>query len=126
MTVQQAISRPAGAFKDPVDALASPEVQELAQLAVTRFRARSIEYDPACKMPEANIRELFERGWLTATVSRELGGMGSNLLTDDPATYLSGENQALFPFGPASGQPHSTSLAHRLSGTAMPSVSARS
>jgi alkylation response protein AidB-like acyl-CoA dehydrogenase len=88
MTIQQVISRPATAFKDPVEALASPEVQELAELAVTRFRARSIEYDPPCKMPEANIHELFERGWLTATVSREMGGKGSNLLTDDPATYL--------------------------------------
>lgn len=88
MTIQQVISRSSVTFKDPVEALASPEIRELAELAVTRFRERSIEYDPFCKMPEANIHELFERGWLTATISREMGGKGSNLLTDDPATYL--------------------------------------
>ena len=77
-----------GAFVDPVDALNSPEIQELAQLSVTKFRERSMHYEPSCTMPEENIRELFDRGWLTATVSKRLGGKGSNLDTDDPASYL--------------------------------------
>lgn len=78
----------AASFIDPVDALNAPAMQELAELSVTRFRERGIRYEPACAMPEENIRELFERGWLTATVSKGLGGKGSNLDTDDPASYL--------------------------------------
>ncbi|SLN72649.1 acyl-CoA dehydrogenase family protein [Oceanibacterium hippocampi] len=77
-----------GSFIDPVDALNAPEIQELGELAVTKFRERSILYDPECKMPEANIQDLFERGWLTATISKKWGGKGSNLDTDDPASYL--------------------------------------
>lgn len=75
-------------FLDPLDALKAPAMQELADLAVTRFRERSRHYEPDCVMPEENIRDLFERGWLTATVSRRSGGRGSNLDTDDPASYL--------------------------------------
>jgi alkylation response protein AidB-like acyl-CoA dehydrogenase len=79
---------PTRSFRDPVEALNAPEMQELAELAVTKFRARAIEYDPPCRMPEENIRELHERGWMTATVSRKRGGRGSNLDSDDPASYL--------------------------------------
>jgi alkylation response protein AidB-like acyl-CoA dehydrogenase len=75
-------------FLDPVDALNSPEIQELAKLAVSRFRERSRDYEADRSMPEENIKELFERGWLTATVARDIGGRGSNLTTDDPASYL--------------------------------------
>jgi alkylation response protein AidB-like acyl-CoA dehydrogenase len=39
-------------------------------------------------MPKENIHALFERGWLSTTVPKALGGKGSNLDTDDPATYL--------------------------------------
>jgi len=77
-----------GAFIDPVQALNAPDMQELAQLAVTKFRERSRHYEENCLMPEQNLQELFERGWLTATLSKEIGGKGSNLDTDDPASFL--------------------------------------
>ncbi len=75
-------------FIDPVDALNSPEIKELAQLAVTKFRARSQHYEENCLMPEENLKELTARGWLTASLSKKMGGKGTNLETDDPATYL--------------------------------------
>jgi alkylation response protein AidB-like acyl-CoA dehydrogenase len=75
-------------FIDPIQALNAPEMKELAQLAVTKFRARSQRYESECLMPEENLRELFEGGWLTASISKKMGGKGSNLETDDPATYL--------------------------------------
>jgi hypothetical protein len=43
-------------FIDPVDALNSPEIQELAQLAVTKFRARSQHYEENCLMPGRTSR----------------------------------------------------------------------
>ncbi|MGE3906003.1 MAG: acyl-CoA dehydrogenase family protein, partial [Reyranellaceae bacterium] len=75
-------------FIDPVAALNAPEIQELAQLAVTKFRERSRHYETECLMPEENLKELFDRGWLTASLSKKFGGKGTNLETDDPATYL--------------------------------------
>jgi alkylation response protein AidB-like acyl-CoA dehydrogenase len=75
-------------FVDPVQALNAPEMQELAELAVTQFRQRSQHYEANCLMPEENLKELSERGWLTASLSKAMGGKGSNLETDDPATYL--------------------------------------
>ena len=75
-------------FIDPVAALNAPEMKELADLAITKFRERSRRYESECLMPEENLKELFERGWLTASLSKEFGGKGSNLETDDPATYL--------------------------------------
>lgn len=75
-------------FVDPVDALHQPDMRKLHEMAVTSFRRRSAEYDRACAMPEENIRDLFDHGWLTATVSKDLGGRGSTLDSDDPSTYL--------------------------------------
>ncbi len=75
-------------FVDPVEALNRPEMKELGDLAVTKFRQRSQHYETECLMPEENLKELFERGWLTATLSKAMGGKGTNLETDDPASYL--------------------------------------
>lgn len=73
---------------DPVKALEADDMQELARIAVEEFRPRGARYDRDCSMPVENIDALFRRGWLTTTLPKELGGKGSNLETDDPATYL--------------------------------------
>src|SRR5690606_15311583 len=84
-------SAPAGAGAaalDPEKVLERPEIKELERLAIEKFRPRGRKYDQDCSMPEENIRELFERGWLTTTLPKEIGGKGSNLDSDDPITYL--------------------------------------
>jgi alkylation response protein AidB-like acyl-CoA dehydrogenase len=73
---------------DPQEALESNEIQELAELAITKFRPRGRAYDAKSVLPKENIRELFERGWLTTTLPKEIGGKGSNLDSQDPSTYL--------------------------------------
>lgn len=73
---------------DPVEALESPKMKELHEMAVSEFRPKGPEYDADASMPEDNINRLFEKGWLTITLPKEIGGMGSTLDTDDPATYL--------------------------------------
>lgn len=73
---------------DPAAVLETEDMKALRQLAITKFRARGRGYDEDCSMPVENINELHEGGWLMTTVSPELGGKGSNLETDDPATYL--------------------------------------
>lgn len=73
---------------DPEVALNSPSIQALAALATSKFRERAPHYDRDCSMPKENLDELFAGGWLTCTVAKERGGKGSNLDTDDPATYL--------------------------------------
>src|SRR5688572_18118986 len=72
----------------PEEALKSPEMQALRQLALEEFRPRGREYDATYAMPERNLRALHERGWLSAAVSESLGGKGSNLDSGDKATYL--------------------------------------
>ncbi len=73
---------------DPAAVLETEDMKALRQLAITKFRERGRGYDEDCSMPVENINELHERGWLMTTVSREFGGKGSNLETEDPATYL--------------------------------------
>jgi alkylation response protein AidB-like acyl-CoA dehydrogenase len=73
---------------DPVDVLQRDEIRELEELATKEFRPRGRAYDENCEMPRENIQTLFERGWLTTTLPKEIGGKGSNLETNDPATYL--------------------------------------
>lgn len=73
---------------DPEQALKSDKIQALDAMSRTTFRQRAGEYERNVQMPMANIEELFKGGWLTCTVSKQTGGMGSNLDTDDPATYL--------------------------------------
>lgn len=63
-------------------------LQEVQHLAVTEFREREQQYFDSVSMPRENLRQLWERGLLTATVSRERGGLGSNVMSDDPATFL--------------------------------------
>lgn len=73
---------------DPVEALNSKEIKELHEIAVEEFRPRGRKYDVNADMPVENIQTLFEKGWLTTTLPKEMGGKGSNLDTDDPSTYL--------------------------------------
>lgn len=73
---------------DPAAVLETQDIKELRQLAETTFRARGRAYDENCSMPTQNIQDLHDRGWLMTTVSREHGGRGSNLTTEDPATYV--------------------------------------
>ncbi len=75
-------------FIDPEVALKSDKIQALSQKSTTEFRARAPEYDRTCSMPTKNIEDLFKAGFLTCAVTKETGGMGSNLDTEDPATYL--------------------------------------
>lgn len=63
-------------------------LQDLNQLVLTQFREREREYHEAAAMPMENLQALWERGLLTATVSREHGGLGSNVMSEDPATFL--------------------------------------
>lgn len=76
---------------DPVDALQREDIKELERLALEEFRPRGRGYDADCEMPRENIQTLFEKGWLTTTLPKELGGKGSNLDSDeDPSTFLQG------------------------------------
>jgi alkylation response protein AidB-like acyl-CoA dehydrogenase len=76
---------------DPVDALRSEDIQKLEELALKNFRPRGRDYDARSVMPSENIRELHDHGWLTTTLSKELGGRGSNVDSDeDPSTFLQG------------------------------------
>lgn len=73
---------------DPEAPLHTDEMKALRELAITKFRERGRGYDADCDMPVENIQELHDGGWLRNTVSKEWDGRGSNLDTDDPATYL--------------------------------------
>ncbi|MCW5750409.1 MAG: acyl-CoA/acyl-ACP dehydrogenase, partial [Alphaproteobacteria bacterium] len=73
---------------NPEALLDRDEFKELDRLAIEDFRPRGRGYDKNCQMPAENIRALHDRNWLGATVSRENGGRGSNLDTDDKASYL--------------------------------------
>jgi len=73
---------------DPVDVLETKEMKELHRVAVEEFRPRGRGYDVNADMPVENLKTLSENGWLTASVPKEMGGMGSTLDTDDPSTYL--------------------------------------
>ncbi len=63
-------------------------IDEVKDLAVTQFRAREQQYHDEVAMPMENLQQLWDRGLLTATVSREHGGLGSNVMSDEPATFL--------------------------------------
>ena len=68
--------------------LATPLLQELNTHVLSVFRGRERQYHETCGMPFENLDDLYQRGLLTATVRREHGGLGSNVTTDDPATFL--------------------------------------
>ena len=78
---------PSGAA-DPDAVLGSIELQSLARMAVEEFRPRGRGYDADAELPVENLRALHRDGWLATTVSRSLGGKGSNLDAADKATYL--------------------------------------
>ncbi len=69
-------------------ALATPLLQELNEHVQTTFRPRERALHDDCAMPLENLEDLYQRGLLTATVRREHGGLGSNVMSDDPATFL--------------------------------------
>lgn len=73
---------------NPEAALDTPEMRELGRLAIEEFRPRGRKYDENCDIPVENIKALHARGWLSTTISKGLGGKGSNLDSDDKATYL--------------------------------------
>lgn len=73
---------------DPAEALQSKPIRELHEIAIEEFRPRGYRYDAEAEMPRENLQTLFEKGWLTTTLPVEMGGKGSNIETDDPATYL--------------------------------------
>lgn len=76
---------------DPVEALNSEDIRALESLALNNFRPRGRAYDARSGMPTENIQELHDAGWLTTTVSKEMGGRGSNIDSDeDPSTFLQG------------------------------------
>jgi alkylation response protein AidB-like acyl-CoA dehydrogenase len=73
---------------DPQVVLDSPALVELHNHAITVFRERGAAYERDSVMPTENLQDLHERGLLHAAVSKQNGGLGSNLLSDDPATFL--------------------------------------
>ena len=73
---------------DANEVLQTSLLQELNQLVVTKFRERERAYHEAAAMPMENLHDLWERGLLTATVRRQHGGLGSNVMSEDPATFL--------------------------------------
>ena len=79
-----------GYFVDPEDALQTDEMRALEKMAIEQFRPRGRDYDARSVMPSENIQELHDAGWLTATLSKEIGGKGSNVDSDDPSTFLQG------------------------------------
>ncbi|SMG08360.1 acyl-CoA dehydrogenase family protein [Paraburkholderia susongensis] len=60
----------------------------LEAVVQSRFPGREREYHDAAAMPFENLQDLFELGLLTATVRKEHGGLGSNVMSADPATFL--------------------------------------
>ena len=67
----------------------NPDVLAALEAVVqSRFPARERACHDAAAMPFENLQDLFELGLLTATVRKEHGGLGSNVMSDDPATFL--------------------------------------
>ncbi|MDR5760615.1 acyl-CoA dehydrogenase family protein [Caballeronia sp. LZ035] len=70
------------------ETLQTPLLQQLDELARTRFAPRERAFHEEVGLPAENLDELFALGLLTATVRREHGGLGSNVTSGDPATFL--------------------------------------
>lgn len=75
-------------FVDAPNLPRSSLLAELNEIVQTQFRERERDYHDNVAMPFENLQSLFELGLLTATVRREHGGLGSNVMSDDPATFL--------------------------------------
>ncbi|MGO4396519.1 acyl-CoA dehydrogenase family protein [Variovorax sp. M-6] len=70
--------------------LDTPLFKKLDQLARTKFRERERTTHDEASMPMENLQDLWDLGLLTATVRRDHGGLGSNVASSDPATFLQG------------------------------------
>lgn len=70
----------------------SPRQREIYELvghiAKNNFVPRASAYDRQAETPLANIDDLREHGLLRLTVSKDLGGMGSGAMGEDPLLYL--------------------------------------
>ena len=66
----------------------TPRMKELNEWTKLHFRKREASYHDDAIMPNENLNDLFDRGFLTATVKKDHGGLGSNVMSDDPATFL--------------------------------------
>lgn len=65
------------------------EVYEVVgELGREKFAPRAAEYDKDAVTPIENLRDLGEQGLLKLTISRDMGGMGSGALGEDPLLYL--------------------------------------
>jgi alkylation response protein AidB-like acyl-CoA dehydrogenase len=63
-------------------------LEELDKHAQTAFAPRERAYHANVSMPYENLKELHQRGLLTATVTSYMGGLGSNVMSDDPVTFI--------------------------------------
>ena len=57
-------------------------------LGKERFAPRAHELDVAAVTPLANMRDFFDAGLMGLTVSRDMGGMGSGVMGEDPLLYI--------------------------------------
>lgn len=73
---------------DPEVVLAADTLRDLDRHAVDVFRARAAVNEAAEALPLENLKEIFARGLLHATVSRKNGGLDGSLLGTDPALFL--------------------------------------
>lgn len=73
---------------DPEVVLNADTLAELDRHAVTAFRSRAAANEEAERLPLENLKEIFERGLLHATVTRRNGGLDGSLAGSDPALFL--------------------------------------
>ncbi|MDI1344968.1 MAG: acyl-CoA/acyl-ACP dehydrogenase [Pseudolabrys sp.] len=57
-------------------------------LALEKFAKRANTHDASGTTPIDNLKDLFEAGMLSLTISKDLGGGGSGLMGEDPLLYL--------------------------------------
>ncbi|MFT4267352.1 MAG: acyl-CoA dehydrogenase family protein [Xenophilus sp.] len=68
--------------------MAALDLDALEALARTRFAPRERGVHEAARLPLENLRDLYDAGWLRATLPRALGGAGSHLRAEDARSYL--------------------------------------
>lgn len=61
---------------------------EVGTLARENFSSRASEHDRAASTPVENLKDLFDHGYLSLTISEDLGGGGSGVMGQDPLLYL--------------------------------------
>ncbi len=72
---------------DPQAVPDSPTLRALDRHATTVFRERGAAYERDNAMPVENLKDLHARGLLHITVSKENGGLGANVSSEDTATF---------------------------------------